>query len=433
MLLGSVVVGCAATQLPAGGGLAGAIGTPPAYTATAAADGARLGMTVPNAPGTSTPIDGGGPSAQATVSSLGTSQAFASLPYPGDLPVRLPGLLAGVGVAGVPQYPFYASSDHPTTPDASLQAPGYSLRATSRDERSSAEAAAQAPDGNPASYRSGASVGPAGDGTIVATADSLARNLRIGDLVVGEAVSRAEARLAGHGEVERAAAFELTGVSIAGTAVNIGPDGVTVAGARTPLPGDSGVLAALAEHGITIAYIRPLETAHGVVAGGLRVAVTGTTPDGTRGTVMLTLGRATASVETAAGAHPSPATGVEIEPDPGLAPSSPAGDSGPNGEEVPGAGPSAPVVAAPALPSRTMGAAPGIARVPAPTSGPEVAVPGDGVAGPAASEAAPTLTRPDPIRRIAEPFDVAGFYPMLFVAAALAYAMAHIFRILGVK
>ena len=167
-LLGAVLVASAAAGLPTARDRAEAAEpqageSQAAFTATAAADGARFAMTVPNAPGTNTPIDGGGPSAQATVSSIGASQAFASLPYPGDLPVRLPGLLAGVGVPGVPQYPFYAASDHPTAPDASLEAPGYSLRAASREDRSSAEAAGQAPDGNPASYRAGAAVGPAGD------------------------------------------------------------------------------------------------------------------------------------------------------------------------------------------------------------------------------------------------------------------------------
>jgi hypothetical protein len=412
-------------------------GAAPAFSATAAADGVRFSMTVPNAPGTSTPIDGGGPSAQAAVSSLGASQAFASLPYPGDLPVRLPGLLAGVGVAGVPQYPFYAASDHPTAPDARLEAPGYLLSAMSREDRSAAKAAGQGPDGTPVSYRSTASVGPVGDGTVVAAADSLARNLRIGDLVIGEAASHARVRLAGAGQIERSAAFELTGVSIAGTAVHIGEGGVTISGTSTPLPGDHGLLAALAQGGIGVAYLAPLETAHGIVAGGLRITVTGTAPDGTQGTGALTLGRAAASVETGAGSVVTspPPVGVEIEPPP--AASDPSGPAVPDMGEGAGAGPvdagdSGLFAVAPTrrvTPAPSGGAAPLGAIAPGTGGMPdETAAPAD------AGRTEPVGTAVgDAVRNVAEPFDAGGFYPMLVVAAAVFYAVAQALRILGVR
>jgi hypothetical protein len=425
----------AAAPLPINGRRAGAAETSPAFAGIAAADGARFSMTVPNAPGTSTPIDGGGPSAQATVSSLGVSQAFASLPYPGDLPVRLPGLLAGVGIAGVPQYPFYASSDHPTAPDARLEAPGYLLKAASSEDRSAAEAAGQAPDGQPASYRSEAAVGPEGGGAIVAAASSVARNLRIGDLVIGEAVTRAEARLAGGGAVEREASFRLTGVLIAGTAVGIGPEGVTVGGTTSPLPGDNPLLAALAEQGIGIEYVKPLETAHGVVAGGVRITVAGTAPDGTRGTIAMTLGRATASVETAAGSRPSPTVGVEIGPDTGPAPATPA--PGPGGEGLPadaGSATGAQVSASPLLPPRRSGPAVGPGTPwPTFTDGQGASpTPASGTA-PEPGGLPPELARPHTIGQVVEPYDVSGFYPMVVVAAALAYAVAQGIRILGVR
>jgi hypothetical protein len=438
--LAAVVVATAALQVAIRRVPAEATEAPPAFSATAAADGVRLSMTVPNAPGTNTPIDGGGPSAQATVSSLGASSAFASLPYPGDLPVRLPGLLAGVGVAGVPQYPFYAASDHPTAPDAKLEAPGYLLQATSREDRSSAEAAGQGPEGSPVSYRSTADVAPAGDGAIVAAAGSLARNLRIGDLVIGEAVSQARVRLSGPGGVERSASFELTGVSIAGTQVSMGAGGVTVSGTQTPLPDDHGLLKGLEEQGIGVAYLAPLDTASGVVAGGVRITVSGTAPDGTRGTIALTLGRATAAIETGAGAAPTLPVGVDVDPAPG--PGLPAASSdGIAGSGAESGGPAAAAAEGPALTS----SAPGSRRitVQAPLAGPlggtglENAAGGEPVPGslvdsqPVAAGPAAALTPPAAIGRLAEPFDAGGFYPMLVVAAALAYAVAQAVRILG--
>ncbi|MGH9034654.1 MAG: hypothetical protein ACRD0O_02745, partial [Acidimicrobiia bacterium] len=356
-LSGAAVLLSVASPLVGAGRPVEAAGAPPAFIATAAADGGRFSMTVPNAPGTNTPIDGGGPSAQATVSSVGVSQAFASLPYPGDLPVRLPGLLAGVGVAGVPAYPLYAETDHPTAPEASVTAPGYSLRATSSEDRSAAEAAGEAPDGNPASYRSSAGVGPAGDGSIVAAADALARNLRIGDLVIGEAVSTAKVRLGADAAVERNASFELTGASIAGTAVSVGPGGVTLAGTGSPLPKDNPLFEGLAEQGISIEYIEPLQTPHGVVAGGVRVTVTGVAPDGTRGTGAMILGRATASIEAAALGGP-PAVGVDLG----------SSETGPTDTAAVGTGPVIPD-AGPVVPAGSSSPAPGVGPVTGPVTG----------------------------------------------------------------
>ena len=57
-------------------------------------------------------IDGGGPVSQSTFSSAGSSQAFASLPYPGSTAVSGPGLLTGITGLPIPPYPFYAGAPH---------------------------------------------------------------------------------------------------------------------------------------------------------------------------------------------------------------------------------------------------------------------------------------------------------------------------------
>src|SRR5688572_14937189 len=57
------------------------------YQAGAAADGARLSVTVPGATVVDQIIDGGGPTAQAAIDSLGGSSALAAQPYPGELAI----------------------------------------------------------------------------------------------------------------------------------------------------------------------------------------------------------------------------------------------------------------------------------------------------------------------------------------------------------
>ena len=65
------------------------------FQAAAIAEGVRYTVTVPGAPLSDQIADAGGPVAQASLDSLGTSRGFASLPYPGDTATGLPGLVAG--------------------------------------------------------------------------------------------------------------------------------------------------------------------------------------------------------------------------------------------------------------------------------------------------------------------------------------------------
>ena len=263
--------------------------------------------------------------------------------------------------------------------------------------------------------------------------------------MIGEAVSRAEARLTATGTVERTASFSLTGISVAGVVVSLGPGGFTLPGTALPLPDGDRVLGPLAEQGIGISYVEPLETAHGVVAGGLRITLSGTAPDGTRGTWTMTLGRALASVETAAGGRPSPEIGVDLGTDTEETPPAAVGESAPDS----GGGSAVAVPSPPPDTAAAAGRPRSSAAVAASGNAPAIAGPNaatvDGAAGAGADEAAtdeavpaaavpvPTLAGPDSIRRVVEPLDIAGFYPMLVVAAAMAYAVAQGLRILGVR
>src|SRR5438445_6738615 len=77
------------------------------FNGVAGADGVRLTVFNATAPVAQTPVDGGGPTAQASLDSLGSSKAFASYPYPGDILIAVPGLLAGLtGLPAPPGYPL---------------------------------------------------------------------------------------------------------------------------------------------------------------------------------------------------------------------------------------------------------------------------------------------------------------------------------------
>src|SRR5438067_4011592 len=98
----------------------GFAGAAPSYSGVAAADAVRVTVVVPGAPLSSSLFDGGAWSSQAVMTSSGSSEAFASNPYPGESIVTLPGTLAGAGVAGVPEYPLYAGSSYPQKPHAEV-------------------------------------------------------------------------------------------------------------------------------------------------------------------------------------------------------------------------------------------------------------------------------------------------------------------------
>ena len=92
----------------------------------------RVTYTMPGSGAVGTLLDGGGPVSEATGDSNGRAVTFASLPYPGETALFLPGVLAAA--AGLPApagYPFYARADYPTAPQSEVVDPSgtYVLRA----------------------------------------------------------------------------------------------------------------------------------------------------------------------------------------------------------------------------------------------------------------------------------------------------------------
>src|SRR5262245_28244533 len=91
------------------------------YEGVASAEGFRFSFGAPGFVAVDTVVDGGGPVSQSVIDGLGNSRGFAALPYPGDLAITGPGLVAGLtGLPSPPPYPFYVSSSHPTAPEAKV-------------------------------------------------------------------------------------------------------------------------------------------------------------------------------------------------------------------------------------------------------------------------------------------------------------------------
>src|SRR5204863_7556828 len=112
------------------------------FSASATADGGRLAFVVPGASVSDQIIDGGGPVAQADLDSLGSSRAFASTPYPGELGVIGPGIVASlINAPQPPPYPFIAQSRHPSTPEQHVEY-GQFFRLQARSEETSSSATA---------------------------------------------------------------------------------------------------------------------------------------------------------------------------------------------------------------------------------------------------------------------------------------------------
>lgn len=314
-LLGVVVLAGGARATAEGG----------AFTATAAADGTRMTVTIRNAPLADSPVDGGGPSAQAQLSSSGTSTAFASAPYPGDTAINLPGTAAGFGIPGVPSYPLYIQTTYPLSPKGSVNQGPYHLAANSDSQQSQGDALIGTDsNGASAATHSTASTAVADDGSVTATAKAISQALAVGALRLGSVTSTASLHLKTDGSLDRTTSLDITGLTIGGVSVGFGPNGFTVAGTNVPFPNSDQLSSLLAAQKTAISYIQPVKTDHGEVAPALQITTVQNVPGQNPANIVLTVGRASASIEGVAIPKDTPPAVTGI----GIATAPPAGDVG---------------------------------------------------------------------------------------------------------
>jgi hypothetical protein len=221
----------------------------------------------------STPFDGGGPVAQASIGS-GLARSAASLPFPGDVVIAGPGLfyiVTGITLPG--SYPFYVAAEYPTAPDAKLADPTgqYRLSASATDH--SAASAAQAvfgpPDGGSGGSRTRTSIETEPDGSAVATAESVSEALSLGGGVLKIAAVRSTSvtkLAAGATEAATSRSLSVEGASVAGQPVTIDADGIHAGGGAAPLPLGAGadqISTALVQSGLSARVLRENDGAGG--------------------------------------------------------------------------------------------------------------------------------------------------------------------------
>jgi hypothetical protein len=262
---------------------------PSSYEAVASAEGFRFSFGAPGFVAVDTFIDGGGPVSQSVIDGLGNSHAFASLPYPGDLAITGPGLLAGLtGLPSPPPYPFYVSSSHPTAPEGKVAQPGYELNATSTEASSKASTMTGGGQGD---GPSGSSIGKtvtvaettrnATSGAVTAVATGTADVTNIGGVLrIGQVNAKAKVVRSPGTDPTREASFVINGVTIAGQTVGFSEKGFTFAGTTTPIPAGNPLTEALKQAKINVEYLARTDNPDGVVSPGLVIRQEQATPGG---------------------------------------------------------------------------------------------------------------------------------------------------------
>jgi hypothetical protein len=262
---------------------------PSSYEAVASAEGFRFSFGAPGFVAVDTFIDGGGPVSQSVIDGLGNSHAFASLPYPGDLAITGPGLLAGLtGLPSPPPYPFYVSSSHPTAPEGKVAQPGYELTANSTDASSKASTMTGGGQGD---GPSGSSIGKtvttaqttrnATSGVVTAVATGTADVINIGGVLrIGQVDAKAKVVRSPGTDPTREASFAINGVTIAGQTVGFSEKGFTFAGTNIPIPAGNPLTEALKQSKLTVEYLAKTDNPDGVVSPGLVIRQEQATPGG---------------------------------------------------------------------------------------------------------------------------------------------------------
>jgi hypothetical protein len=394
---------------------AGASSTTVVFQGSSSAYGVRLTETVPNGPLSSTLLDGGGPTAQAQLDSIGGTHGYAAFPDPGPFIISLPGLAAGLMQlpTSLPQYPLQVSADQ-VTPKAEIGAGVYDIKAAAADDSATATAAFGVDLGVRAALsKSTASVTVQDDGSVIATATSDLEGFAVGPLTIGQVRSTATKRIDKNGKITTTSDIKVNALAIGGIVIPLPLNGLNLApGVTLPISLTPALEALLASSKITIKTLTPQQNGNTITAPA--VEVDGTIPSQE---LKLTLGTADGSYSLVLGQ--ASATMIGTAP--------------PVFSQPPASGGVPPAVALPpaaggVLPSDT---------TPLTTSPP---LPTSSSSGPAPATSAPPSAPPtlqpklaDSLRALSGPFGVSGTYFVVAMLAVLAFLIGHLVRTIGVR
>lgn len=267
------------------------------FSAAASAEVVHLTWITKDAPVSETIFDGGSPSARALLDAIGNSTATAAASNPGDQVTALPGTARGLEpqLSALPDYPYFAVSRAPTTPSSSQDVGPYELEAVSATDRSTASAGGETVKQSGLLLAKASSLADTStDGNkVTSRATTQASGISVAAVEIGVVQSVAELVADGTGH-HPTAQLLVTGLSVAGVPLSIGPNGLSLAGQSSPLPHDSPIAQFLTAQGIGLHYLAPIITPDTVLSPGLEITTRYQPPAGAPfglTTQNLTLGR----------------------------------------------------------------------------------------------------------------------------------------------
>jgi hypothetical protein len=395
--------------------------TPPAvaaplvsFRAVASADGVRQTVTRPDAPLSSQVVDSALPSAQASLDGLGNSEAYGSFVYPGDTAITVPGLLSGAAGTSLPSYPLLASSSDPVRPESDASQGPVVIKASSTPTRSTGLSSSEVPEAVVAKLLATADVTAdkaAGRLTALAKGEATAIDVA-GVLRISSVRSQAKAQLVS-GAVTSSSSLEVGDLHVAGVRMVLTDKGLVLPGQTVPQPDASAVTQPLTDAGVRVDLLKPEKLVGGVRAGGVRISVVASTPDGSSVTQMLVFGQALALVA----ATSDQSTTAEPPPTISEPPSEQTGGSTP--PAIGGGGGGGVGGVSPGLPSPTDDQVPAPQTVATPAADPPVN----------AVNAVPVSLGSVPFARM----DTLSFYLILVLAGGVALAAQKALRRFGVS
>jgi hypothetical protein len=309
------------------------------FRGQATADGIRATVAVKDYLIVEDFIDGGGPTAQAGLDSLGESTAFSSLPYPGATGVGLTGLVSTLSGKSLPSYPFYVSSQNPSNPEVTVRQPGYLMQAKSGADRSEAqtEVGATTTAGEEFGSFATASVEFLG-GTVTSLGEARTR-LATGAFSLNGTFSRAVVSVAPGGKVTKSSSFEASTFHLGTLVIGVTDKGLIAGPQGAPLDPARQVSNAITEAGVTVKFLPAVETADSVLSSGLEISMERAIPNvgSAKGVVSYIVGRTFAQADaagfTAGAGTGTPAVGVDSA---GIAPGAVLPTTGVDAAGLPG-------------------------------------------------------------------------------------------------
>lgn len=399
LLVAMLLAGAAAAMWPTGADAA------TSFSAVASGEVATVGLRLQPGVLVEQVADPGALVAQASLDSNGSSTAYASVPHPGDLGVTGPPLLRGAtGVPVIPDYPLYAASTYPATPNSRVGAGSIVMEADSA-EHTSRGVATDGPNRTTSWTSSDDDTG-----AVVAQAES-----NVGEVTFGNAVRMSELRTAVKVQrvgdrLERTSELSIGRLTVLDQSFRVTPEGVEIAGQAVPIGADTSealaaVIDQLAGQGIGLRIVEPIETESGVVSGTVELSYESDIPNYGRGVVTHMFGRTNAAVTGLAGGDDLLDAVSELDTDGGFAVTTPDGF-----------GPSTGALAE--LPP-VASAAPAVDTGPAPAVQQQAGRP-------------PALTV-EPLVGTTDETSAIRFYPALVAVSAGLVLVANLFRHFGVK